>query len=383
MRRKPWGNGGDSIYKRGRSWVLDFQHKGTRHKVTLGPLPNRSSAREVATKIRGDIIKEGHGIAARPTPSLSLEKAAKLLIEWAKDNGRPKTARWYAIMLKPVLRHFAGKRLADISPFGLERYKAARLQEIKQGRGDGREPTGRAVNGELAVLRRLYNVMIEWGKFTADNPVRKVKRLREREGRTRWLTLEEIEQLLAACNPHVRPAVLTTLHTGLRRQELLGLKVGDLDFARRTLTVQAAYAKNGERRSIPMNAPLTETLRPLIIGKTSDASIFDSRKGEPYRSLRTAFATACRKAGITDFRWHDLRHTYASHLVMAGVDLPTVKELLGHKSIEMTLRYSHLSQDHKRQAVDRLAEKIALGVPPNFSPQVDKAPVVVALSLRK
>ncbi len=81
MKRKPWGYGGDSIYKRGRSWILDFQRRGRRHKVTLGPLPNRSAAREVAAKIRGEIIAQGHGIAARPAPSLSLEKAAKLLIK--------------------------------------------------------------------------------------------------------------------------------------------------------------------------------------------------------------------------------------------------------------------------------------------------------------
>ena len=372
MKKKPWGHGGDSIYKRGRSWVLDFRYKGERHKITLGALPNRSAAKEVAAKRRGEIIAQGHGIAARPAPSLPLEKAAKLLVEWARGDGRPKTARRYEIVLKPVLRYFAGKRLADISPFALEGYKRERLEKgVKVG-----------VNRELAALRKLYNQMIEWGK-AVDNPVRKVKRLKEPEGRTRWLTVEEIGRLVAACNPYVRPAVVSTLNTGVRRQELLGLKVADLDFARRILTLQAAFTKNGERRSIPMNATLTETLRPLIIGKALDAAVFESRKGEPYRSLRTAFATACRKAGITDFRWHDLRHTYASHLVMAGVDLATVKELLGHKSIEMTLRYSHLSQDHKRQAVDRLAEKLALGVSPDFTPQSEKAPVVIALSSGK
>ncbi len=372
MKRKPWGYGGDSISQRGRSWVLDFQHKGTRHKVTLGPLPNRSAAREVAQKIRGDIIKEGHGIAARPVPSLPLEKAAKLFTEWAQANRRPETAKRYAGALRPVLRHFAGKRLADVSPFALEGYKRAR---VEQGVRTG-------LNRELEALRNLYNRMVEWGKAT-DNPVRKVKRLKEPDGRTRWLAEEEIGRLLAACNPQVRRAVVTTLHTGLRRQELLGLTVGDLDFARRTLMVRAAYAKNGERRSIPINAVLTETLRPLIIGKAPDAPVFESRKGEPYRSLRTAFTTGCRKAGITDFRWHDLRHTYASHLVMAGVDLPTIKNLLGRKSIEMTLRYSHLSQDHKRQAQDRLAEKMGVGVPPDFTPPAEERSSVVAITSGK
>jgi len=376
---KPWGRGGDAIFKRGRSWVLDFRHKGQRHKITLGPLPNRSAAREVAQTIRAGVIKEGHGIAARPAPSLTLDRAARLLIEWAKGDGRPKTARWYEGMLRPVLRHLGDKRLSDVSAFTLEKYKRARLEEVAQQRS-GRAVTGqRAVNAELSVLRRLYNMMITWNKAAA-NPVKGVKRFKEGEPRTRWLTGEEIGRLLANCNPRLKPAIVTALHTGLRCGELLSLRAGDVDLVRRTVTVRAAFSKNGESRSVPMNDALTQALRPLIIGKPSEAPVFESRKGEAYRSLRTAFATACRKAGITDFRWHDLRHTYASHLVMAGVDLPTVKELLGHKSFGMTLRYSHLSQDHKRQAVDRLAEKIGVGVPPDFPPQAEKLTQVIAIS---
>ncbi len=160
MRRKPWGHGGDSIYRRGRSWVLDFPHKGRRHKVTLGPLPNRSAGREVAAKIRGEIIAQGHGVAARPAPSLSLEKAATLFTEWAQANRGPETAKGYAGALRPVARHFAGKRLADVSSFALEGYKRAR---VEQGVRTG-------LNRELEALRNLYNRMIEWGKATQSRP---------------------------------------------------------------------------------------------------------------------------------------------------------------------------------------------------------------------
>lgn len=369
MKRQPWSHGGDGLYKRGRSWVLDFRYKSVRYKITLGPLPNRSVAREIATKRRGDVITQGHGLA-RPAPNLSLEKAAKLLIDWAEGEGRDKTARRYEIFLKPVLRFFAGKRLAEISPFELEQYKKARLE---QGAKVG-------VNRELTVLSTLYNQMIEWGKAT-ENPVSKVKRLKEPEGRIRWLSVEEIGRLLAACNPFLRPVIIAALNTGLRRQNLFELRAADLDFARRILTAQRT--KNGKRHSLPMNTTLLQTLKPLVVGKAPSAPVFENRNGLPYKSMRTAFATACRKAGITDFHFHDLRHTYASHLVMAGVDPTTVKELLGHKSIGMTDRYSHISQDHKRQAVERLVDKIAIGVPPDFTPQADKPSAVVAITLRK
>lgn len=116
--------------------------------------------------------------------------------------------------------------------------------------------------------------------------------------------------------------------------------------------VQASYAKNGERRSIPMNDLLHHTLEEVRI-KTL-GPVFPNRKGTQYRNFRTPFNNAVRKAGISDFTFHDLRHTFASRLVMSGVELPTVKELMGHKDIKMTLRYTHLSSDHKQNAVKAL-----------------------------
>jgi hypothetical protein len=130
----------------------------------------------------------------------------------------------------------------------------------------------------------------------------------------------------------------------------------DVDFKRQVITVQAAYAKNGESRSVPMNDLLTTTLQGVRINSKAIGPVFLNRNGEPYRSFRTAFERAVRKAAIPDFTFHDLGHTFASRLVMAGVDLPTVKELMGHKNITMTLRYTHLSSDHKRTAVGKLAQ---------------------------
>lgn len=369
-KRKPWSHGGDGLYKQGRSWILDFRHKGTRYKITLGPLPNRSAAREVATKRRGEIIAQGHGIATRPAPRLTLEKAKDLLVDWAKGERRTKRAKGYEIHLKPVLKYFKGKRLDDISPFALEGYKKARVA--------AGAPVG--VNRELTVLSTLYKMMIKWNKADS-NPVQDVKHIKEPEGRTRWLTVEELGRLLAACNLCLRRIVITAIHTGLRRQNLFDLKVADLDFKRRVLTAQ--QTKSGKKHTIPMNTILVETLKPSVVGKAPDAPVFENRYGQPYKSIRTAFATACRKAGITNLHFHDLRHTNASHLIMAGVDLKTVSELLDHADIRSTQRYCHLAQQHKRQAVERLDETMALGVPPDFTPHTEKPSVVVAISILK
>ncbi len=148
--------------------------------------------------------------------------------------------------------------------------------------------------------------------------------------------------------------VIAALHTGFRASELLSLTWVDVDFDRRTLTVQAAYAKNSESRSVSMNKVLTEALRAARMTGLATEHVFCNLRGGPYRSFRTAFERAVRKAGLVDFTFHDLRYTFASRLIMRGADLPTVKELLGHKTIAMTLRYTHLSADHKQWAVSLL-----------------------------
>ena len=206
---------------------------------------------------------------------------------------------------------------------------------------------------------------ITWGK-AAGNPIKKVRFARENNGRIRWLSLDEEACLLAHCGPQLRPLVLTALHTGFRRSELLSLTWHDVDFCRRVVMVQAAYAKDGAARSVPMNDVLTTTLQAIKMTAMTDGLVFCNRNGAPYKSFRTAFETAVKKAEVVDFTFHDLRHTFASRLVMSGVDLPTVKELLGHKDISMTLRYAHLSTGHKQHAV-RLLEHFEEKVPTIFT----------------
>jgi integrase len=148
--------------------------------------------------------------------------------------------------------------------------------------------------------------------------------------------------------------------------KLLSLSWEDVELHRRTITVHAAYAKNGESRRVPMNDVLTTTLKVVRMNTLADSLAFCSYKGIPYRSFRSAFELAGRKAGLENFTLHDLRHTFASRLVMAGVDFPTVKELMDHTDITMTLRYTHCSSDHK-QCVVRMLERVREKVPAIFT----------------
>jgi integrase len=194
---------------------------------------------------------------------------------------------------------------------------------------------------------------MEWGKV-AENPIKKVRLYREDSARTRFLTDDEGANLLACCGPQLKPLVVAAINTGFRASELPSLTRQDIDFRRGVISVRAGYVKNGEARSVPMNDTLTIVLKSAKVNDAKGERDFRNQRGQPYRSYRNAFERAVSQAGIQNFTFHDLRHTFASRLVMAGVDLATVKELMGHKHIAMTLRYAHLSSDHKQAAVKKL-----------------------------
>jgi integrase len=333
-----------SIYQRGKSWYYDFQSRGERYAGCIGQV-SKTVAKEVLARKKAEAAEGRYSAPARKQSPL-LKDFVEEYLEYYRANRRPRSAKrhetsWHAV--QPVL---GTKRLDELSPLDLERYRRQRKQANRS------EIT---INRELAFLRNLYNVAIAWGK-AAENPVRKVRFAREHNERPRFLSPEEETRLLDYCDVQLKPLVVTALHTGFRKSELLSLTWDDVDCASRSITVQAAYAKNGESRSVPMNDVLTATLEGVRITSMATGAVFRNRNGMPYRSFRSAFERAVRKAAIRDFTFHDLRHTFASRLVMAGVDLPTVKELMGHKNISMTLRYTHLSRDHKQRAVRTLEQ---------------------------
>lgn len=246
-------------------------------------------------------------------------------------------------------KHFAGKSLREITPKMIENWRSLRLETVKPA----------TVNRGLAFLKSMYNRAIEWEEINT-SPMKKVKLDKEPKGRCNFLEKEEIPKLLDNCAEHLRAIVLVAINTGMRRTEILNLKWRDVDFRRDLINL--FDTKNGETREVPMN----EVVKKILIGipkHPESPYIFchhgDKFDGKPYKDVKKSFFTALKKAGIireVKFRFHDLRHTAASHLVMNGVDLKTVQEILGHKSFEMTLRYAHLSPGHKKKAVDRLGE---------------------------
>jgi len=155
----------------------------------------------------------------------------------------------------------------------------------------------------------------------------------------------------------------------------LGLKWHDIDIKRNIIHLNKT--KSGEKREVPMNTVAQKAIIGVL--KHPDSQyIFCNKDGESYGDIKKSFLTSIKKSGIVDFHFHDLRHTFASQLVMSGVDLNTVRELLGHKSLEMTLRYSHLSPDHKKRAVDILGKRMdTIWIPEAITRKLEKQPVLV------
>jgi integrase len=159
-------------------------------------------------------------------------------------------------------------------------------------------------------------------------------------------------RLIDECDPHLRPIVITAFNTGMRKGEILSLTWEQVDLRHGFLLLNVT--KSGDRREIPINQTLRDTLMAIPRHITSPYVFWQGEDGRRYGDVKKSFRSALRRAGIKDFTFHDLRHTTGSHLVMAGVDITTVKELLGHKTLSMTMRYAHLAPDHKAKAVTLL-----------------------------
>lgn len=243
---------------------------------------------------------------------------------------------------------------------------AVQAGPLEGRRSRARQPRARDVEGPIQSLPRSGTLR------KGDNPVEGVDFLPEPWTRLRYREPEEEAGLLEAAREPLRSVILIGIHAGLRNQaEALLLAWSDVDLKRGLLTVQAAYAKNGTNRTVPLNSALRDALARLKETAKGSERVFTSpRSGKPLRSIRNAFELVRQKAGIgEDVTPHTLRHTFASRLAMAGVDPRTIQELGGWKTLALVERYSHLSPRHRAEAVERIVK-----IPQPFSQHPDVAP---------
>ena len=326
-----------AVFQKGKNWYIDYYDKGHRKRKKIGT--SKKLAEQVLKNVEVKIVKKEY-LGIIEEKRVLFEDYAQRYLEYAKANKAGSTECRDEFSVNNLKAVFRGRYLFDITSEMIEKYKATRLEKV--------EPA--TVNRELACLKHMYTKAVEWGYVKA-SPTKSVKKLKEPPGRLRYLKPDEVNALLAQCSEHLRHLVVTAINTGMRRGELFNLKWPQVDLTNRKITV--INTKNNESRVIPVNKTLYDELFSLS-GKPQGEYVFYSRYGRPYRDVKEGFVAAVKRAGIEDFRFHDLRHTFASHLVMQGVGLRTVQQVMGHKDIKMTMRYSHLSPEYVQEAMERL-----------------------------
>lgn len=339
------------IYRRNKIWWMCFKSLNGTYIRQSTETSNKKTAKAIYHK-QEVAVAENKFLDVRRQSQFGFREFARLFLE---RHCKPKKRSWKksdAVYLKHLERFFGDKYLSKITQEMVEEYIATRKAAAIRQKQDGlpRYVTPATVNRELACLNTLFNKAIEWGKAWV-NPCVKVRRFKEDNKRTRFLNEEEMKRFNDAASQELRQILTLLIHTGMRKGELQNLKWADLDFNRSQIAL--IYTKNGKVRHIPMNVAVKGVLLQRRIAKRSQVWVFPGRDDKPY-DFRKAFETARRKVGLEDVRVHDLRHTFASHLCMNGAELKTVKELLGHSSLAMTERYSHLTDQHMASAVARL-----------------------------
>ena len=326
-----------AIREREGKYFIDYYANGRRVREVISG--SRGLAEKVLRK-RQSAVDENRYLDIRRTEKVRFEDFAN---EYIENHSKPNNRSWEqaeAHNIKRLKAYFSGKFLNEITPLDVEKFKAYAVGEVSQA----------TVNRALALLSSMFNRATNWKRFNGVNPVKGIRFYKE-QGRLRYLEKEEIAKLIANCSGHLKSIVTIALFTGMRKSEILNLKWRDVDFNHDIIYLY--QTKNGEKREVPMNALVKSTL--IKVEKNPESQyIFANRKGRPHTNIRKSFFTALTKCDIINFRFHDLRHTFASQLAMSGVDINTIRELMGHKTLKMTLRYSHLSSGHKKRAVDVL-----------------------------
>ncbi|MDD3732800.1 MAG: site-specific integrase [candidate division Zixibacteria bacterium] len=364
------------IYKRKNIWYIDIRVKGRRIRKKVG---HSKRVAELALKdAEVKIAREEFGFTNK---DITIEKLIELFLDYNRVNNRLSTTNRYKAITDHLSNYLKEKcpdviMLSQLKEDIIEGYRSYRRNAWVNPNGslvksddDVKEYTrqgarARTINLEVDGVKAMLNMAIRWG-YLKDNPLKLVKPLKEDDKKPlRFLTIEESNKLLETVPPDLFPVYFTFLNTGMRKAELENLRWSDVDFKRRIILIRGKddwKPKTGERE-IPINDSLYTVLEDLKANSkttSNDDYVFKAKKsGYSHNRLRRELIKIGEKVGIEGLtKLHTLRHTFASHLVMGGVDLPTVQKLMGHSDIQTTMIYAHLAPDHLAKAVTKLPFK--------------------------
>lgn len=340
------------------SWYCYFRVRGKRYRIKLDA-QNKTQAKAAAQKLESDVINERYELVMKQT-AITLEKLSERYIEYVKQE--KKSWDRDVVSLKNILRISIdskdfGKYLIDqVTTQQIKQYQQQRKAELDNKfeiKGvDEKERNYASINRELACLKHMYYLAIDW-ELVDKNPVAsKSIRFYKEIRRNRILSAAEIKKLLITAKDHTYQILCIALNTGMRISEILNLKWNDVDLDSGIIHIR--FTKTGVDRDVPINTFLRTIFETIPnIGEF----IFMNRKtGKAITTIRKSFGHTIIRAGIKNFRIHDCRHVFSSYLAINGIDEVTRAELLGHSKRSMTMSYSHSTWERKKEAVEVMAE---------------------------
>lgn len=336
------------LYKREKVWWVRIQWKGKLIRRSTG-LRNKDSARVIEAEILDRLAKSRWGKEELAETILFKEVWEKYMREEAKYKSGG-TYRRAIQSAKNFLTEIGELTLSQITPGVLSDYKTKRLES---------GVTTSTVVKELQFIRRIFSLCKREWQLIRQSPFEFFKMPKVNDQRVRFLEPGQFEQLLFRCPDWLKPIAVLARYTGMRRGNILNLTWSQVDLQQRVINLE--HTKNGQRLTIP----LCETSYNVLVGLKNtkvmhlDCPFVFHQNGKPYSPYQVsmAFIRACVRAGIENFRFHDLRHDFASNLVQKGNDLYIVQHLLGHKDGRMTQRYAHLRIENLREAVETLEKR--------------------------
>ncbi len=338
------------LYERNGTYYVAYKQPNGRWVRESAGTDKKTLAKALLGKREQEMLKAE--VVGLPVQSdLTLEGFKQEYLEHARACKKPASVRRDEGVLKLLLPVFGRMKLREITAGAVQRYIDRR--RLQTGR-TGKPIRASTVCSEVFTLSAIFREAVR-RELVQFNPVSRVKKPKEDNTIVRYLTPDEEERLFAALAPHLKPIVIGALNTGMRKGELLNLAKTDLDFDQRLITVR--NTKGNRKRYIPMNDTLIEMLKSLPSSPEEIHVFVNKQTGDVYGDIKTSWKTTMRKAKIENFRFHDLRHTFASRLAQAGVPIVVIKELLGHKDITTTMRYAHLAPTDLYKAVDVLVPK--------------------------
>ena len=334
-----------TVYEKNGKYYCRFQIDGERHHYLCNGAGTVKEAKKIEDGFKYKLQQQQNGVLPKNTKKVKLKILYDLYENYSKRNKRSYSRD---ISFLRVLKTYFNENIYA------QNLKLSNFEDFKLKLQEERKSSNATVNKYLNILSKMYNLGIG-DKLLTENPLTGVKKFRESNYKIRYLTREEEERMYRVMDekfPYLKPIVVTALQTGMRRGEIFNLKWENIDF--KYGFIELLETKSGKARKIPISDKLKNIFNNLQTKIESEYVFINPETGKPYRDIHKKFHIILEEAGIKNFRFHDLRHTVATRLVEKGIDLVVVKEILGHSSIETTMRYAHAVPERKLKAIEIL-----------------------------